>query len=721
VANIVEPEGPFCIIKTPTVAEEKPRVLKHDDMFAVFDRYGDIRPVGRTVQGLYNEGTRFLSRLELSLYGDKPMFLSSTVKEDNGLLAIDLTNPDMVRENQAVVPHGTLHLFRSIFLWQGSCFERLLLSNYGPSPLPVNVTYDFSADFADIFEVRGSQRPRKGRMAEPSLEPASVVLSYEGLDGVTRRTRLCWATQPETLSGSRANFRMLVPPRGEATIFLTISCELRGGPASPVSYEEALDQAERASRSALALDCQISTSNEQFNHWLSRSLHDLHLMITETPEGPYPYAGVPWFSTPFGRDGIITAMEFLWVNPDLAKGVLCYLASTQATKLLPESDAEPGKILHETRKGEMAALGEIPFGRYYGTVDATPLFIVLAGQYYERTGDLMTTRSLWPSIRLALEWIDAYGDIDGDGFVEYARTSSKGLVHQGWKDSYDSVSHADGSLAEGPIALCEVQGYVYEAKRRGAELAIVLGEESLARKLHAAADTVRQRFDEVFWCDDLGTYALALDGRKQPCRVKSSNAGHCLLAGIAPPGHARRTAETLTSEEFFSGWGIRTLATNEARFNPMSYHNGSIWPHDNALIAAGLARYGFRDHVLRIFAGMFDAALSFDLNRLPELFCGFARRPGEGPCRYPVASAPQAWATASLFLLLQSCLGISVRAVEGKVEFTSPCLPPFLDSVQIKNLRIGQAILDFSFNRDDEDAVVSVTRRKGPIEVLVRK
>src|SRR6185295_4752063 len=434
---------------------------------------------------------------ELSAYDDTPMFLSSTVKEDNGLLAIDLTNPNLTSKGQGTIAHGTLHLLRSMFLWQGRCFERLLLSNYGLIPLPVALTYRFGADFVDIFEVRGFVRPRRGQIQEAEVGPASAVLSYQGLDGVTRRTRLAWTPQPHTMSGSHARFEMVLAPRAETTIFLTISCETDGPPPIHIHYDQALVEVDRASRAALAFDCQISTSNEQFDHWLNRSLHDLHFMTTNTPEGPYPYAGVPWFCTPFGRDGIITAMEFLWVNPDLAKGVLSYLASTQATTLIPESDAEPGKILHETRKGEMAALGEIPFARYYGNVDATPLFVVLAGQYYERTGDQITIKSLWPHIRLALDWIDTYGDIDGDSFVEYARRSPKGLVQQGWKDSYDSVSHADGSLAEGPIALCEVPGYVYEAKRRASELATAIGEEGLAKKFYAAADDIRQRFDDL--------------------------------------------------------------------------------------------------------------------------------------------------------------------------------------------------------------------------------
>jgi glycogen debranching enzyme len=712
---------PFYILATSPLADEHTRVLKHSDTFAVFDHYGDITPTGLGEEGLYHEGTRFLSCLVLGLYEHRPLLLSSTVKEDNDLLAVDLTNPDLFRDGRALVPRGTLHLFRSKFLLQGVCYERLRLRNYGLTPVVASFAFHFEADFADIFEVRGTKRPRKGRQLEPVVEDGAVVLGYEGLDGVVRRTRLEFSPRPAGLDQDEVRFAVDLKPREEATYYVTVSCE-RGNVAPPVvSYDQGITRLAAALETARAESCAVATASEEFNAWVNRAVADLYMMTTETIEGLYPYAGVPWFSTAFGRDGLLTALECLWLNPALARGVLGYLAATQAKDFNPEQDAEPGKILHETRSGEMAALKEIPFGRYYGSIDSTPLFVMLAGAYYERTGDRVFIESIWPNLELALRWIDTSGDRDGDGFVEYMRHSPTGLVQQGWKDSHDSVFHADGTLAEPPIALCEVQGYVYAARRAASALAAVLGRPEQAATLHRQAEALREQFERAFWCDDLSTYALALDGRKRPCRVRTSNAGHCLLTGIAVPEHARRAAQTLLNHESFSGWGVRTLAASEVRYNPMSYHNGSVWPHDNALVAAGLARYGLKDSVLAVMAGMFDASQFVDLHRMPELFCGFGRRPGEGPTRYPVACAPQAWAAAAVFLLLQACLGLTVNAPERFVCFTYPLLPSFLKEVQIRGLKVGNASLDLLLLRHGDDVGINVLRREGQVEVRMIK
>jgi glycogen debranching enzyme len=719
--EIIRVKDQFYVLATSSMIDDRTRVLKQGETFAIFDRYGDISSVPRSEQGLYDEGTRFLSRLELSLGNDRPVLLSSTLRGDNALFAVDLTNPDVCRDGTMVVPRGTLYLLRTKFLWQGACYERLSISNYGSAPLEVAFTIRFAADFADIFEVRGKTRARKGRYLPERLEPGNIHFAYEGRDGMIRRTLVQCSPQPQKTSSSQMDFAIHLQPKEETTFVLSIVCESGDRMRSSCSYDHAFHEAEASMETAKANDCAIETSNKQFNEWLDRSFQDIRMMVTETPEGLYPYAGLPWFSAPFGRDGIITALAYLWVNPDIAKGVLTYLAATQATQVVPEQDAEPGKIIHESRKGEMAALGEVPFGCYYGSIDATPLFVVLAGAYYERTGDLRFIETIWPHITRALEWMDTWGDRDGDGFVEYLRCSPNGLVHQGWKDSSNAVFHADGRPAEGPIALCEVQSYVYEAKQRAAVLASVLGQSAMASRLLQEAQLLKERFEQAFWCEELSLYALALDGKKQQCRVRTSNAGHCLFSGIATQEHAQRVEASLLGKEFFSGWGVRTVATSEARFNPMSYHNGSVWPHDNALIAMGLARYEFKQSALKIMTGLYDASRHVDLHRLPELFCGFVRRPGGSPTLYPVACAPQAWSSASVFLLLQACLGLTIQAHKANIQFLAPLLPDFLQEVMITNLRIGDTSVDLTLQRHAHDVGIDLVRREGTIDIFVRK
>jgi glycogen debranching enzyme len=686
-------------------------------MFFVFDRLGDVQTSGLGEEGLFYDGMRHLSALSLNLWNARPLLLSSTVATNNFLFTADLANLDVFSEGAMAIHRGTLHLVRTRFLWRDSCFEKVMFVNHGLEDVEVPVRIGFDADFTDVFEVRGTVRERRGRRLEEKIDRNSVILSYEGLDNVVRQTCIRSDANAVAASPSGLEFELALRPKERATIQLEICCSSEVT-ADSVGYTEALSSARFELAEMSRAFPQITSSNSRFSDWMARSISDLEMMIAGNPERNYPYAGVPWFSTVFGRDGIITALQTLWLNPTIAKGVLEFLAATQADAIDFVADSEPGKILHEMRQSEMAKLGEVPFGRYYGSVDATPLFLVLAGAYFDRTADRPFLEKLWPHIQRALKWIDEFGDMDGDGFVEYARHSRKGLVQQGWKDSNDSVFHADGKIAEPPIALCEVQGYVYAAKLAAARLTRVLGDVKGGCELEMQAEALRTQFEEQFWCDDLGTYALALDGRKQPCRVRSSNTGHCLYTGIASPQRARHVVETLMNDDSFTGWGIRTVAINEARYNPLSYHNGSIWPHDNSIVANGMAKYGCKKMAGQVLLALLDLSSEVDLRRLPELFCGLKRRPGEGPTLYPVACSPQSWAAAAPFLILEGCLGISVQADRGRIVFDRPFLPEGIPQLSIRELRCGKVAIDLLLERRNDSVLVHLENKQEDIEIV---
>ncbi len=714
----------FRIAASGAYHEPRTRILKHGDTFAVLSPFGDMVADVGCPDGLYHQDTRFLSQFELRLNGDCPLLLSSNQAEDNSLLPVDLANADTIAADGSMLQRELIYVNRRQFVWRSAYYELLLIRNFDLRRHVVTLGMGFAADFDDVFEVRGQKRDRRGEGSAELVSPDRVALRYQGLDSVERVTELCFAPPPAQLDKTSATFVLDLGPGKWCRLALRIRCDPAnydptGGKEWTVrQFYRSLRSARQALRASSGRAASIEGSNAVFNELARRSVADLYMLITETEYGPYPFAGIPWYSTFFGRDGIITALLTLWIDPAIAKGVLGFLAATQACETDRASDAEPGKILHEMRNGEMARLGEVPFARYYGSVDATPLFVMLIGEYFARTGDLDTVRRLWPNVMAALRWIDGSGDPDGDGFVEYHRQSATGLVNQGWKDSAVAVFHANGELVKGPIALCEVQGYVFAGKRHAAMLALALGETATAARLEAEAEKLRQNFEAAFWCEELSTYALALDGDKRPCRVIASNAGHALLTGIAAPDRAKRVADTLMRVAGFSGWGIRTVAVTAARYNPISYHNGSVWPHDNALIALGFARYGLKEPALRVFTGLFDAASYWEPRRLPELFCGFARR-HTAPTMYPVACSPQAWASAAIFALIQASLGLHFDHRVGEIRFDRPRLPDFLERLHVRGLRLGDAEVDVLFHRLDGEVAATVTRRRGEVRVVV--
>jgi glycogen debranching enzyme len=710
-------EAPFHIPATDVAARGR-CTLKHGDTFAVLDSHGDIGASSGGPDGLFHCDTRFLSRLKLTVNGCQPLLLGFSLRDDNTMLAVDLTNPGIAEDPHCAIEQHTLHMVRSVFLWRNAAYQRLAIRNHGDRAVDLALAVDFANDFADVFEVRGLQRPRRGVATANVTGPAQVVLNYQGLDRCRRRTTLAFDPRPNELSATAASYRFHLAPGAGALVFITVGCD-QSPDKEPQSFQRGLRAVHRERRNASHNCTTIETSNQIFNEMLCRSMADLHMLITDTPQGRYPYAGIPWYSTTFGRDGLITALQMLWFDPGVARGVLRRLAFYQAKADDAAADAQPGKILHEMRSGEMAALREVPFGLYYGSVDATPLFVLLAGAYGERTGDAETLAELWPAIEAALAWIDGAGDPDRDGFVEYRRATECGLANQGWKDSHDAIFHDDGRMAAGHIALSEVQGYVFAAKQMIARWARRLGHVQAADRLDAEASRLAERFDAAFWCPERETYALALDGTKEPCCVRTSNAGQLLFTGIVPVERAVKVAHGLLRPQSFSGWGIRTVAKGEVRYNPMSYHNGSIWPHDNALIALGFARYGLKRSVERVFKGLFDAACYMELRRLPELFCGFQRQRGRGPTLYPVACSPQAWASATPFTLLEASLGLEFDQRNQEIRLRNPVLPSFLDEVVLRNLQLGGSSVDLRVRRHKDDVSVDVPRRQGAIQVSV--
>jgi glycogen debranching enzyme len=694
------------------------RSLKHDDTFAVIDSHGDLNAISDGSDGLYYCDTRHLSYVELRVADNEPLLLGSTLSDDGVCVDVDLSNPDIQRDGEIILFKDQVHLKRTSFVFEATLRQKVTATNYGIGPVAVHLTIGFDADFADLFEVRGMSRTERGVLERNVDGPSAVTFAYRGLDHLDRSTRITFHPPPMTLQTTVATYKLLLDPRDSVSVFIEAACASSAPPQSALQFATSLKRARRMVRTRVCQRAEVLTGHAVFNEVMRRSSTDLAMLTTKTPWGQYPYAGVPWFSTAFGRDALITAIEMLWLDPDLARDVLRYLAHHQAHTTDPTSDAEPGKILHEVRHGEMAVRGEVPFGKYYGSVDATPLFVLLAGLYAERTADDAFLTEIWPNIEAALQWMDGPGDPDGDGFIEYAGRAERGLVNQGWKDSGDAVFHADGTLATGPIALVEVQAYAFEAKKRAAFAARRLGKKDLALDLERAAEKVQERFESAFWCSRRGTYALALDGRKRQCEVLTSNAGQVLRSGIAADWRNDQLSDLLLNPIFYSGWGIRTVAKGEARYNPMSYHNGSVWPHDTALIAAGLARIGRREAAEQILMALADAARAMDQRRLPELFCGFRRGSTRHPVLYPVACSPQAWASGAIFYVLQSILGLEIDGTRPRIRLKDARVPKWLDFIELLRLPVGRSLLDLRLRRSSNGKTELEAKSKGP-EVVV--
>jgi glycogen debranching enzyme len=706
--------GPdFHIEPSPDSAAIQKLVLKHEEAFLVCDRRGDFPAHFESELGFYFEGTRHLRWLEVRLNGERPLLLTSDVSPENDEIRIGLANADI--DQPCVVPRNTVYLQRLLSLDRAHFLQSFTIESFHDAPCELLLELIFSADFRDVFEVRGTSRPERGQLLGEERQDAAVRIRYHGRDDVVRSTTIAFDPRPDMIASHRAVYRLSLDPGRAARIALTVSAANDGTELPPPPA----GAARRAVRPADAGDTRIVTDHEPFNAVMARSRVDLRMLLTTTPEGPVPYAGVPWYVAPFGRDSLLTAWQLLPYDARVAAGTLRFLAARQGRRLDEFRDEEPGKILHEYRRGEMANCREIPFIPYYGTVDATPLFIGLLAEYVRWTGDLVLARALWPAVLAALAWIERYGDRDGDGYLEYATRSRLGLSNQGWKDSFDAVMHADGRLAPAPVALVEVQGYAYAALLAAADLARVLGVD--AGTLVARAERLRAAFNRDFWLEDEGYYALALDADKRPCEVISSNPGHALWTGIVEERRAAVVAKRMLAADMFSGWGIRTLSARERRYNPMSYHNGSVWPHDNAIAALGFRRYRLPEHVVTVASALMDATRWFEYARMPELFCGFPRQGTQGPISYPVACAPQAWAAGSVLALLTALLGFEADAIAGRLTVTSPVLPPWLLFVEIYDLRVGNAALDIAVHRAREGASLELIARRGDVEFLVRR
>ncbi len=707
-------------------------LIKEGDVFLLTDHEGNA-PLGNANGfGLYFRDTRFLSGYELVIEGLRPTVLLSSSRSQF-LSAQVLTNPNLALPDGRRVDEQTIQIRRYRVIRGAEVTESVTFQNFNPFPVQLGIAMRLQARFDDAFEVRGIVgADGRGALHPLEYEDGRVSFRYDGRDGVRRTTELRFDPAPTAVQhlaeGGVASYALELPAGGSQRVGITIRIEeheLRadplhgGGAASPATTSRAREASLVGYRQFLAEQAGIQTSNELFNQMILQARLDLRVLLGGTRDEPFVCAGIPWYATLFGRDALITALLDLWISPSLARHTLRLLARWQGTRDDPTRDEEPGKIMHELRRGELARAGLIPFTPYFGTIDATPLWILLLAEYHRATADVELVRELRPNLDAALTWMDAHGDLDRDGLLEYRCRTTSGLVNQGWKDSWDGIVHADGTLAEAPIALVEVQGYAYAALVGAARLFRVLGEPSRAAELDRRAAELFDAFDRAFWLRDECFYAIALDGHKQRVSSITSNPGHALWSGIVPFDRREKVARRLFDEDLFTGYGIRTLSMRERRYNPAGYHVGTVWPHDNALIALGLKRAGQEARLLELFSGLYDAAQHFPSLRLPELFCGFARTAFGVPVRYPVACSPQVWAAASWSAFLQATLGILACAPARELRIASPQLPLWLSWVEVQRLPVGSAEVDLRYERIGDHTAVDVRGMRGDVRVAL--
>jgi glycogen debranching enzyme len=718
-----------------------PKVSLKDNLsFAVLDTLGESPRLYTSASelGFYCRDTRYLQTWELTFNGHRPVALAHELKFRGNTVVFSMTNRDMPRiDGKGRIQREKLLIRRVLALHNDAVFETVEIRNFDNEAVDLQIEQWAGGKFDDLFEVRGFYRPKRGKMLAPLEEELSgnrrmTTLQYEGLDGKVRKTHILRYFDAEKirLSPTLVGYFTQVSVPAKGTVFLKTQVSFDAPPQKNFlgSEFEGLNVAQKMqllgkeAESFPFWSLTMKTDNSMMNRAIQNAQTDIFTLLTEEDGGiHYPYAGIPWFSAPFGRDGLITAYQLIPWYPEFARGVLEYAFKTLGTRDDPFTDEQPGKVFHEMRRGEMAQTREVPFIPYYGSVDSTPLALILLYEYIRWTMDLESLKRWWPEALRAMSWIEKWGDSDGDGFLEYAKRSPTGLINQGWKDSVDSVMHEDGVLADSPIKLCEVQAYSFRARIAMSGLAKVLGKQELAHRFRLEALQLKIKFTESYWDYQKKYVYLALDGHQNPCKVRSSNMGHCLWSEILDHDQARAVASHLMSPEMFSGYGIRTLADDEVSYNPMSYHNGSIWPHDNSMIMEGLRRYGFIAELEQLALSMIGVLESSDDFRLPELFCGFRRRGNGPPVPYEVACKPQAWAAGSIFLMIRAMLGIQMDVDQNHVVLNQPILTPRLSTLEVKGLRGRDWELDLLFRRGQSGVTVDVTRKRGTVRVLTVK